>query len=169
MIMIAVLHGILLMVILPMLLPLISGLYYYFKIRKCDPMLTTQILPLTKKDASLCFWSYFWFSNTLFCHASLLQGQEFWILLLTKKDASSCFWSCFWFIHTLFCHASPDIFHAKDKNFEFYNSFPTFWGKKWNLLFICHYSQLLFTITIHLLLFTLNFCLFKGGCPLYLK
>ena len=32
-----------------------------------------------------------------------------------------------------------------------------------------YYSLLLFTITIHLLLFTPKFCLFKGGCPLYFK
>ena len=32
-----------------------------------------------------------------------------------------------------------------------------------------YYSLLLFTVTIHLLLFTPNFCLFKGGCPLYFK
>ena len=75
------------------------------------------------------------------------------------------FWSCF----VTFCYTSPNIFCSKDKNFEFYNSFPTFWGKKWNLLFICHYLLLLFTVTIHLLLFISNFCLFKGGCPLYLK
>ena len=50
---------------------------------------------------------------------------------------------------------------------------PRFWGKNWNLLFTCHYSLLLFTVTIHLLLFmtlfTPKFCLFKGGCPLYFK
>ena len=32
-----------------------------------------------------------------------------------------------------------------------------------------YYSLSLFTVTIHLLLFTPKFCLFKGGCPLYLK
>ena len=55
-------------------------------------------------------------------------------------------WSCF----VTFCHASPDIFCSKDKNFEFYNSFPTFWGQK--LKFTIHLS--LFTVTIHLSLFT---------------
>ena len=48
-----------------------------------------------------------------------------------------------------------------------------FWAKKKN-----YYSLLLFTVTIHLslftrhyspLLFTPKFCLFKGGCPLYLE
>ena len=82
-----------------------------------------------------------------------------------KKDSSLCFWSCF----VPFGHASPDIYCSKDKNFEFYNSFPTFWGQK--MKFTIHLS--LFTVTIHLLLFmtlfTSNFCLFKGGCPLYFK
>ena len=79
------------------------------------------------KDAS-CFWS----SHTLFCH--MLQRQE-----------SLCFWSCFWSSHTLSCHAFSDTICSKDKNVESYNSFPTFWDKKWNLLF---------TVTIHLSLFT---------------
>ena len=81
-----------------------------------------------------------------------------------SKDASLCFWSCFWSSYTLFCHASSDTICSKDKNIESYNSFPTFWGKNEIyyslLLFICHYS---------LLLFTPKFCLFKGGCPLYFK
>ena len=103
------------------------------------------------KDAS-CFWS----SHTLFCH--MLQRQE-----------SLCFWSCFWSSHTLSCHASSDTICSKDKNVESYNSFPTFWDKKWNLLFTVTIHLSLFTDTIHLLLFTPNFCLFKGGCPLYFK
>ena len=68
------------------------------------------------------------------------------------------------FAMLLLTYSTPKI-----KNFGLYNSFPTFWAKKWILLFICHYSLLLFTVTIHLLLFILNFCLFKGGCPLYFK
>ena len=51
----------------------------------------------------------------------------------------------FWSYFVTFCHASPDIFCSKDKNFEFYNSFPTFWGQK--LKFNIHLS--LFIITIH--------------------
>ena len=104
------------------------------------------------------------------------QGS-FWSLSKRKKEDSSCLpfviFSMLWSWFTTLYHASSDILYTKDKNFEFYNSFPTFWDKKWNLLFICHYSLLLFTVTIHLLLFmtlfTPNFCLFKGGCPLYFK
>ena len=50
-------------------------------------------------------------------------------------------WS--WF--STLCHAYSDTLCYKDNNFGFSNSFPTFWGKKWNLLF---------TVTIHLSLFT---------------
>ena len=75
----------------------------------------------------------------------------------------------FWSYFVTFCHASPDIFCSKDKNFEFYNSFPTFWGQK--LKFTIHLS--LFTITIHChyspVTVHSEFCLFKGGCPLYFK
>ena len=73
-----------------------------------------------------------------------------------SKDAS-----CFWSSHTLSCHASSDTICSKDTNIEFYNSFPTFWGKKWNLLF---------TVTIHLSLFTCyyslrNFAYLRGVVP----
>ena len=93
----------------------------------------------------------------------------FWSLSKKKKEDSSCLpfviffmlWS--WF--STLCHASSDTICSKDKNFEFYNSFPTFWGKKWNLLFVCHYSLLLFTVTIH--------CYYSWHCSLrifaYLK
>ena len=121
-----------------------------FNIKKCDPMLMPKILLLTK------------------------------IILKTfkkKKEDSSCLpfviFSMLWSWFTSLCHASSDTICSKDKNFEFYNWFPTFWDKKWNLLLICHYSLLLFTVTIHLLLFmTLfpqNFAYFEGGCPLYFK
>ena len=67
------------------------------------------------------------------------------------------FWSCF----VTFCHASPNIFYSKNKNFEFYNSFPTFWGQK-------------LKFTIHLSLFTRycswhyslrNFAYLRGVVP----
>ena len=51
----------------------------------------------------------------------------------------------FWSYFVTFCHASPNIFCSKDKNFEFYNAFPTFWGQK--VKFTIHLS--LFTVTIH--------------------
>ena len=75
--------------------------------------------------------------------------------------SSLCFWSCF----VPFCHISPDIFCSKDKNLESYNSFPTFWGKKWNLLFIYHYSLLLFTVTIHLYYSLRIFAYLRGVIP----
>ena len=64
-------------------------------------------------------------------------------------------WSCFWFSHALFHLAMLLLTYSAPRTriLKSYNSFPTFWGQKWNLLFICHYSQLLFIVTIHLLLF----------------
>ena len=74
-------------------------------------------------------------------------------------------WS--WF--STLCHASSDTTCYKDKNFGFNNSFPTFWGQKMKFTIHCYYSS----VTIHwyysLVLFTPNFCLFKGGCPLCSK
>ena len=117
-----------------------------FQYSKCDPMLMPKILLLTR------------------------------IILKTfkkKREDSSCLpfviFSMLWSWFTSLCHASFDTICSKDKNFEFHNSFPTFWGQK--LKFTIHLS--LFTVTIHPLLFmtlfTPNFCLFKGGCPLYSK
>ena len=70
-------------------------------------------------------------------------------------------------------HNSSDTICYKNNNFGFSKWFPTFWEKKENyyslLLFTCHYSP----VTIHWyyspLLFIPKFCLFKGGCPLYLS
>ena len=100
-----------------------------FQYSKCDPMLTTKILLLTR--------------------VILKTFQK-------KKGDSSL------------CHASPDIFCFKDKNFEFYNSFPTFWGQKLKFTIHYYYSLSLF-MTLFMTLFTPNFCLFKRGCPLYFK
>ena len=105
-----------------------------------------------------CFWKWSFWSlskrkRKILHYAMPYFGHTFLI------------WSCF---VTLY-HASHDIICTKDKNFEFYNSFSTFCGQK--MKFTIHLS--LFTVTIHPLLFitllTPNFCLFKGGCPLYLK
>ena len=76
-----------------------------------------------------------------------------------------------WF--STLCHNSSDTICYKNNNFGFPKGFPTFWAKKENyyslLLFTCHYSP----VTVHWyyspLLFIPKFCLFKGGCPLYLK
>ena len=91
------------------------------------PMLLTQYAPKTRIIMLLschfvfpCFWH------------NMLQGQE-----------------SLYFCHaTLFSHAS-DTICSKDKNEESYNSFPTFWGKKWNLLFTVTIHVSLFTVTIH--------------------
>ena len=192
MIMIAVLHEVLLMVILSMLLPLISEDWFPYltglhkgqnaskncellqdipnlaelpfvhyalqskvpmsaitsrilQYSKCNPMLMPKILLLTrvgslsKKKKGKILHDYFsWLSLVIF----------------------SMLWS--WF--STLCHAYSDTIYSKDKIFRFYNSSPTFWGKKWNLLFTITIHLSLFTVTIHS-----NFCLFKGGCPLYFK
>ena len=107
---------------------------------KCNPMLMPKILLLTRVGS----------------------------LSKKKREDSSCLpfviFSMLWSWFSTLCHASSNTIYSKDKNFGFYNSFPTFWGKKWNLLF-----TITIHCTIHLLLFTPIFCLFKGGCPLYFK
>ena len=99
--------------------------------------------PKEKDESSLChalLWSYFLFHVMLcFGHALL----HFVMLLLTKSAPNT-------------------------KIFSSTIDSPHFGDKKRNLLFTS-----LFFVTIHPLLFmtlfTLNFCLFKGGCPLCLK
>ena len=110
-----------------------------------------------------CFWQRsFW----------RLSKRKGWIfimpclaLVILSFSCHALLWSCF----ATLCHASPDKICTKDKNFQLYNWFPTFWRQKEK--FTIHLS--LFTVTIHPLLFmtlfTPNFCLFKGGCPLYLE
>ena len=119
-----------------------------FQYLKSNPMLMTKILLLTK-----VILKSFQKKRKILRYAIPYFGHTFLI------------WSCF----VTLCHASPDIICTKDKNFEFYNSFPTFWGQK--MKFTIHLS--LFTVTIHPLLFmtlfTPNFCLFKGGFPLSLE
>ena len=111
------------------------------------------------------------------CRRSCFWQGLFWRLSKKKREDSSCLpfviFSMLWSWFSTLCHASSNTICSKNKNLDFYNSFPTFWGKKWNLLFTVTIHLSLFTVTIHyhysLLLFTSNFCLFKGGCPLYLK
>ena len=120
-----------------------------FQYSKCDPMLMTKDIASDKG------------------HFEVFPKEKgrFFIMPCLPLVILALLWSCF----TTLCHASPDKVCTKDKNFEFYNSFPTFWGQKNKI----YYSLSLFTITIHELLFmtlfTPNFCLFKGGCPLCLK
>ena len=114
---------------------------------------------------------------TCSCQKYCFWQESFWRLSKRKRKILHAhllsYFLCFshdllHFVMLLLTQSAP-----KTRILKFYNSFPTFWGKKWNLLFICHYSLLLFTVTIHLLLFmtlfTPKFCLFKGGCPLYFK
>ena len=111
-----------------------------FQYSKCDPMLMTKDIASDKGHFEV-------FPKE--------KGRFFIMPCLTL------IWSCF---VTLF-HASPDIICTKDKNFEFYNSFPTFWGQK--MKFTIHLS--LFTVTIHPLLFmtlfTPNFAYLRGVVP----
>ena len=107
-----------------------------------------------------CFWQWICWSfskKKRFCH--IFQAYNF---CHTRES---------WFSTP--CHNSSDTICYKNNNFGFPKGFPTFWAKKENYyslsLFTCHYSP----VTIHWyyspLLFTPKFCLFKGGCPLYLR
>ena len=97
---------------------------------------TSKLLQYSK------MWSHAHDKRYCFCQGS------FWSIFKRKRKILNyafghtiLIWSCF----VTFCHASPDIFCPKDKNFKFYNSFPTFWGQK--LKFTVHLS--LFIVTIH--------------------
>ena len=117
----------------------------YFKIQKCDPMLPTKILLLTrivlktfqkkKKDSSLCFWSCFWFSHALF---------HFVMLLLTYSAPRT---------RILSSTTHSPRFGAKS---EIYYSSVTIHGYYSLSLFTCYYSLRIFAYL-------------RGGCPLYLK
>ena len=91
------------------------------------------------------------------CRRSCFWQGLFWSLSKKKWEDSSCLpfviFSMLWSWFSTLCHASSDTIYSKDKNFKFYNSFPTFWGKKWNLLFICYYSLSLFTCYYSLRIF----------------
>ena len=107
------------------------------------------------------------------CRRSCFWQGLFSHLSKKKREDSSCLpfviFSMLWSWFSTLCHASSNTICSKNKNLDFYNSFPTFWDKKWNLLFTVTIHLSLFTVTIHchysLLLFTPNFCLFKGVAP----
>ena len=183
-IMIAVLHEILLMVILPMLLPLISKDWFPYLTglhkgqnasKNCELLQDIPYLvelpfvhyalqskvPMSAITSRMLQYSK--------CNPMLMPK----ILLLTrvgslsKKKKGRLPFVIFsilssWF--SILCHAYSDTIYSKDKILDFTTHPPRFGAKNeiyYSLsLFICHYS---------LLLFTPNFCLFKGGCPLYLK
>ena len=123
---------------------------------------TTAKIVLIFKNVIPCSWQRYCFWQGLFWSLSKRKRKILHYAMLHFLVMLCYILSCFsW--HIL----------LQGQEFQLYNCFLTFWGKKWNLLFIYHYSLLLFTVTIHLLLFmtlfTPNFCLFKGGCPLYFK
>ena len=131
-----------------------------FNIQKCDPMLMTKIFlkidasdkghfevfPKEKEESSLChalLWSYFLF------HVML------------------CFGHAFMLCYTFPCFSWKNLYQRQ--KFSALQLIPHVLETKREI----YYSLSLFTITIHPLLFmtlfTPNFCLFKRGCPLYLK
>ena len=129
----------------------------------CLAYTTAKIVSIFK-NVIPCSWQRYCFWQRSLWSLYKRKGR-FFIMPCLPLVILALLWSCF----TTLCHASPDKVCTKDKNFEFYNWFPTFWGQK--VKFTIHLS--LFTVTIHPLLFmtlfTPNFCLFKRSCPLYLK
>ena len=79
-------------------------------------------------------------------------GHTFFIMLVML--------SCF----TILCHASPDKICTKDK-FSALQLIPHALGTKREI----YYSPVTIHPLLFMTLFTPNFCLFKGGCPLCLK
>ena len=95
-----------------------------FQYSKCDPMLMTKDIASDKGHFEV-------FPKE--------KGRFFIMPCLTL------IWSCF----VTLCHVSPDIICTKDKNFEFYNSFPMFWGQKMKFTIHCHYSSVTIHDTVH--------------------
>ena len=96
---------------------------------------------------------------TLFSHASdTICSQDKLIMLLP----------CHLVFPMLLTHYAP-----KTRIWSLTTDSPRFGAKREIyyslLLFICHYSLSLFTGTIHCYCSLRNFCLFKGGYPLYLS
>ena len=97
------------------------------------------------------------------CRRSCFWQELFWSLSKKKREDSSCLpfvvFSMLWSWFSTLCHASSNTICSKNKNLDFYNSFPTFWGKKWNLLFTVTIHLSLFIVTIHYQLFTCYYSL----------
>ena len=168
-IMIAVLHEVLLMVILPVLLPLISEDWFPYLTglhKGQNASKNCELLQDIPYLVELPFVHYALQSKVLMgaitsrmlqyskCNPMLMPK----ILLLTRVGSLSkkkkgrlpfVIFSMLWSWFSTLCHAYSDTICSKDKNIESYNSFPTFWGKKWNLLFSVTIHLSLFTITIH--------------------
>ena len=76
---------------------------------------------------------------------------------------SHIFFALIMIYYTLPCFFLQNLHQRQE--FQLYNCFPTFWGKKWNLLFIYHYSLLLFTVSIHLYYSLRIFAYLRGVIP----
>ena len=163
MIMIAILHEVLLMVILPMLLPLIKTNKDWFSRHPefggtfVRNTLQSKVLRSATTSSLLQYSEY---NPTLMPKILLLtidMLESCWSL--SKKKSFCHIFQAYNFCHTREswfstpCHNSSDTICYKNNNFEFPKGFPTFWAKKENyyslLLFTCHYSPVLFTVTVH--------------------
>ena len=149
MIMIAVLHEVLLMVILPMLLPLIRPIKIDFQ---DIPNLAEHLSVMhfsQKFQWVLLLQGCFNFQNVIpcSCRRSCFWQGLFGSLSKKKREDSSCLpfviFSMLWSWFTSLCHASSDTICSKDKNFEFYNSFPRF-GAKSEIYYSWHCSLRIF-------------------------
>ena len=113
----------------------------YFKIRKYDPMLMTQILLLTKKDASLCFWSCFWFSHALSHFIMfLLTYSTPRTRILSSTTHSPCFGAkseIYYSSVTIYCYYSLSLFtcYYSLRIFAYLRGVvPYIWNKFWGCL-----------------------------------
>ena len=134
---------------------------------------TTAKMVTIFKNVIPCFWQrYSWKLIWSDLNLILLTKLILKSFKKKKKESSSChalLWSCF---HALLYFDLAMLFLTKSapktKIFSFTINSPRFGDKKEKFTI-----QSLFTITIHPLLFmtlfTPNFCLFKGGCPLCLE
>ena len=102
---------------------------------KCNLILMLDILLLTKVG-------------------SLSKKKKGGFSMTTSFVIFLMLWS--WF--STLCHTYSDTLCYKNKNFGFYNSFPTFWGQKMKFTIHCYYSSVtihchnslvLFTVTVH--------------------
>ena len=109
---------------------------------ECNPMLMPKILLLTRAILESFQKEKGRFLMPPFCHI---------------------FYALVMILYTLPCF----LWHHLLQRQEFWvlQLIPHVLGQKMKFTIRCYYSS----VTIHLLLFTPKFCLFKGGCPLYLK
>ena len=95
------------------------------------------------KDASI-------FKMQSHAHAEDLASNKGWESFQKEKGKTTfchIFYTLVMILYTLPCLLWHNLLQRQD--FRFYNSSPTFWGKKWNLLFTVTIHLSLFTVTIH--------------------